>query len=434
MIDAHPFSKNLQGALDRGVQKRLPLTFLPFVSEQLRRWQFLFPNERQSVERLLLFINGLTPPESSTLFYNVVTLEEKMGVRHWQFSTDEQTILNSSQLARSPFFQEWRKAVQAVFDAAEEHAVAYDAASVRNRLVVLSLPRRLPVKSTVWDRWQGIGKAVTLDLLELKPEQTALEALLAPFSSALDPFSAQRIPDGAPSADSWIIDAGESLVDAVLRSSSSANGPAADAPPFILLSYERLDAYRSSFSREMNTMRKDLADADAVFDRLRRVDVTSWCPPEVAASPAVCEYVRSLYLSGNGAVIFANSFVEWAASEAFRRARPAFLAAQFGTRAKPKAFTGVAVFDNADQINPAPSVDDLPGSALDAEMLSLYVWLAAIRFSEYQAHTACVCIAESLSQAYLVAPSDAAISRELEPIKLSRLGELLREWLNPRRS
>jgi len=37
-----------------------------------------------------------------------------MGVRGWQFSTEEQTILNASLLARSRYFQEWRKAVQKV--------------------------------------------------------------------------------------------------------------------------------------------------------------------------------------------------------------------------------------------------------------------------------------------------------------------------------
>ena len=50
---ADKLPNNLQGALDNGVLKRLPLTFLPFVNQQLRQWEHLFPNERQSVERLL---------------------------------------------------------------------------------------------------------------------------------------------------------------------------------------------------------------------------------------------------------------------------------------------------------------------------------------------------------------------------------------------
>jgi hypothetical protein len=195
------------------------------------------------------------------------------------------------------------------------------------------------------------------------------------------------------------------------------------------LSYSRLDAYRENFSREMNTMQKDLADADAVFDRLRSVNVTPWCPSEVAQDPAVREFVRSLYLSGNGAVIFGNSFVEWAASEAFRRARPSFLAAEFVVRSKPKPFTGVAVFDNPDQVNPLPAVDDLQGSAVDAQMLALYVWLAASRYQEYQRSTVCVCLAESLSQAYVVAPQEFDLLKQTEPVSLGQLSDALRNWI-----
>jgi hypothetical protein len=133
----------------------------------------------------------------------------------------------------------------------------------------------------------------------------------------------------------------------------------------------------------MNTMRKDLSDADSVFDHLRTVDLAAWCPAEVVTDEAAREFVRNLYLSGNGAVIFGNSFVQWGASEAFRRARPRFLAARFGVRSKPKPFTGVAVFEDPDQVNPLPSVDDLPGSAIDSQILALYVWLAASRYEEY---------------------------------------------------
>jgi len=55
------------------------------------------------------------------------------------------------------------------------------------------------------------------------------------------------------------------------------------------------------------------------------------------------------------------------------------------------------------RLNPLPAVDDLPGSALDAQVLALYVWLAASRYDEYRRNTVCLCIAESLSEAYVVA-------------------------------
>ena len=433
MREEDKLPENLQGALSKGLLKRLPLTFLPFVNQQLNQWSYLFPNERQSVERLLLYVANLSPEQSASLFRDVVELEEKMGVRNWEFSTTEQTILNSSQLARSPYFQDWRRAVQAVFDAADKHALGAGAGAVkpRNRLVLLDIPQPLSVDAvSVWRRWQGIGRPLKLDLPLSRGRNGALELLLNGIPNAAGVRStgllqAARSRSETSQADTWVVDAGRSLVDSVL-------GPAPSDPSAartILLSYGRLDLYRQSFSHEMNTMRKDLADADAVFDRLRQVDVTPWCPAEVAAYPAVREFLRSLYLTGNGAVIFGNSFVEWGASEAFRRARPLFLAAQFGVRSKPKPFTGVAVFDNPDQVNPMPAVDDLPGSAADAQMLALYVWLAACRYPEYQSSTVCVCMAESLSQAYMIAPPEFTLLKETEPVPLDRLGDALRDWI-----
>ena len=430
-VTAATFSDKLEEALNQGVLKRLPLTFLPFVNQQLHQWEFLFPNERRSVERLLLYVAGLTPSQSAALFRGVVELEDKMGVRHWEFSTNEQTIQNSSELARSPYFQEWRRAVQAVFDAADKAAMESTAAQPArvNRLVVLEIPGVLPLKEeTAWRHWQGIGKPVKL-ALDAGQKADPLELLLlgTPAQGAHPTqglLHAAHSRSAATQADIWVIDAGRELSDSLAAQPSSLTSVSP-----VLLSYGRLDAYRQNFSHEMNTMRKDLADADAVFDRLRKVDVSAWCPPEVAEDPAVREFVRSLYLSGNGAVIFGNSFVEWASSEAFRRARPSFLAARFGVRSKPKPFTGVAVFDNPDQVNPLPAVDDFEGSAVDAQMLALYAWLAASRYDEYQRSTVCVCIAASLSEAYVVAPPEFTLWQDAGPITLDRLGNALSAWL-----
>jgi hypothetical protein len=424
---------NIQDALSKGLLKRLPLTFLPFVNQQLAQWDFLFPRERQSVERLLLYVAGLTAEQSSSLFRDVVELEGKMGVRNWQFSTAEQTIQNSSQLASSPYFQDWRRAVQAVFDAADQHALKATPTAIKpaNRLVLLGIPHRLSLDAeSAWRRWQGIGRPVKLDLALAGDSHSALEILLSGMPSAAGGHSgglldAVRNRAGVLPSDAWVVDAERGLVDNIVGSEP----PDATKSGAILLSYGRLDLYRQSFSHEMNQMRKDLADADAVYDRLRKVEVTPWCPPEVSGDPAVREFLRSLFLTGNGAVIFGNSFTEWAASEAFRRARPSFVAAQFGVRSKPKPFTGVAVFDNPDQVNPLPAVDDLPGSSADAQMLALYVWLAANRYEEYQRSTACVCLAESLSQAYVVAPPEFPLWKESEPVSLDRLGGALRSWI-----
>jgi hypothetical protein len=322
-----------------------------------------------------------------------------------------------SQLARSPYFQEWRRAVQAVFDAVDRGETQSATRSV-HRLVLLEIPKNLPVDGArTWRKWQGMGEPIKLDLSAAKAG--ALQSLLLGMPGA----SAGLLQAAGTHADTWVIEAGRELVDAIVAHPATAGS----AP--ILVSNARLDAYRQNFSHEMNTMRKDLADADAVFDRLRKVDVSPWCPPEVAADPAVREFIRALYLTGNGAVIFGNSFVEWAASEAIRRARPRFVAARFGVRSKPKPFTGVAVFENPVLVNPLPAVDDPEGSALDAQMLALYVWLAAARYDEYQRSTVCVCIAESLAEACIVAPPEFILDRGVQPVPLGRLADALHAWV-----
>ena len=431
MAERGSISENLKLALDNGVLTRLPVTFLPFVNQQLREWDFLFPNERQSVEHLLLYVTSLSTEQSSALFGNVAQLEVKMEVRKWNFSITEQTIENSSLLARSPYYQEWRSAVQSVFDAADRYAqTAGNAPATGNRLVLLDIPRPLEMSAfDPWRRWKKIGRPIDLDTSQMDESKGVLENLLAPDSSQGILSSGSLIDQianhgSSQAADAWVVDAGRSLVDVLVSLGDSSTSKAQP----ILLSYTRLDQYRQNFSREMNTMRKDLTDADAVYDRLRKVDVKPWCPPE-AEDPAVREYLRSLYLSGNGAVIFGNSFVQWGASEAFRRARPRFLAAKFGIRSKPKPFTGVAVFDNPDLINPLPAVDDLPGSSIDAQILALYVWLAATRYPEYQGSTVCVCLAENLSQAYLIAPLEFPLKAQIDRLSVQELRRALHDWM-----
>ncbi|HEY6490235.1 MAG: hypothetical protein WCC26_00880 [Terracidiphilus sp.] len=421
--------QELQQAVNDGLLKRFPLTFLPFVNQQLRQWEFLFPNERQSVQRLLFYVAKMSPQESAELFKDILRLEDRMQLRRTKFSDEEQTVQNSSLLARSPLFQEWRRAVQAVFDEADRYAIRSQALKKPgNRLVLLDIPRALPLdKSRTWRRWQGIGKTVDLDLSDPRSSRRPMEFLLGGIESEVARSegilrAVQDRPDASP-VSAWVLDAGRDLVESILPQSDPTS------PRCVLLSYARLDGFRQSFSHEMNTMRKDLADADAVFDRLRTVNVRAWCPPEVVNEPAIREFMRSLYLSGNGAVIFNNSFVEWGASEAIRRARPMFLAARFGARAKPKAFTGVAVFDNPDEINPTPAVDDVSGSAVDAEILALYVWLAASRYPEYQSSTVCVCLAESVSQAYVIAPDTFDLDTRNGPVTLAGLQDSLCRWV-----
>ena len=233
---------------------------------------------------------SLSPEQSSALFRDVAELEEKMGVRHWQFSTTEQTIQNSSELARSPYFQQWRRAVQAVFDAADQHAVRGKGACHNkpvNRLVLLDIPQALPLEAaTAWRRWQGIGKPLKLDFSTAGQPQSPFDFLLTGTPNdagtptggilACRPKSS---PQPLPRIRGWSMR--EAAWSILLSATRRLILPPRRA---ILLSYARLDTYRQNFSHEMNTMRKDLADADAVFDRLRQSMLRHGALPRLRAS------------------------------------------------------------------------------------------------------------------------------------------------------
>jgi hypothetical protein len=124
-------------------------------------------------------------------------------------------------------------------------------------------------------------------------------------------------------------------------------------------------------------------------------------------------FVVDLFLSGNGALIFGNAFAEWAASEALRRARPRGMVVRFGMRSKPKLFTGIAIFENQQQISALPDVDDREGSAVDALILARYVWLAASRYPEYE-QAYCLCVSEFSNSAYLICPEGRSAPWSLE--------------------
>jgi hypothetical protein len=418
-------------AVKKRLVGRLPLTFRPFINQQLNAWETLFPFEENYLVLQISYLMKLDSGEFDALFNPLRGVETRMQVDRWPFSTREPTLENATLLARSPYYQEWRREVQRVFSEIEEHFLVAEGQTgtlSRKRLVLIILPACLPFDpKTVWKSWGTAGRELTLDLEVLRSGRTFCDTL---FHGAEEPSAApgfleallQRPEHSA--SDLWIVDAGSDLTGSL--SDVTCLGRA--SPAAIFLSFAQLKTFRNAFLEELNAIRKDLSDADAVYARLRQVDVTPWCPPMLVNQPLASEFVRALFLSGNGSLVFSNAFVEWAASEAFRRARPATLIACFGTRNKPKPFTSVAVFENQEAASPLPEVEDLAGSAVDAEILARYVWLAASRYSEY-GRALCLCLAENLPVAYAIGPPEDPLLQEPQPIKLEKISSLLSTWL-----
>ena len=137
-----------------------------------------------------------------------------------------------------------------------------------NRLILLDIPAALPIEAaSAWRRWQGIGRPLKLDLAASGQSAWPIRISSRRFT-AVRPLSIRGLLDAARRSCRR---PRRGYVGRRGRQEPGGRCPRGRSRPprrhdAILLSYARLDAYRESFSHEMNTMRKDLADADAVFD------------------------------------------------------------------------------------------------------------------------------------------------------------------------
>ena len=87
--------------------------------------------------------------------------------------------------------------------------------------------------------------------------------------------------------------------------------------------------------------------------------------------------MRDVLLTGNGTLLMNNTFVEWAAVQALKRAQPRILITRFGVRDKLRPFSSMVMFSQPRPSDQLPSVQDPAGSFVDVEQLSYYIWLNA---------------------------------------------------------
>lgn len=332
-------------------------------------------------------IESFRPVALDALTAPLRAIETKMGIARWNFTETSETMENSSLLARSEFYAEWRRAVQQIFSAIEAAArsatpqQADPASPAPSRLVVLILPDSLPINTpAAWAQWDRRGQEIRIDGDAHRVSELLLLGL--PEQSNND------------RSDLWLVDAGSDLKRHLPSSS-----------PAYSLSYASLKDFRDKFLAAVNTVPKNIQATDQVLAAVRHHDWSQDWPTELADQPRLRSFVVDLFLSGNGALIFSNAYVEWAASEALRRARPRVLIARFGMRSKPKPFTSIAIFENQQRISALADVDDPEGSAIDALILARYVWSAATRYPE-GLQTCGLCIAESSNAAWLILPPD----------------------------
>jgi hypothetical protein len=399
----------IQGLLDKGLLDRLPLTFSAFFFEQFQQWHLLFPAEQDYQERLFILLDRSEPAVVDSLFAPVRQVELKMGVsaRTWprhRFSSEQVDFLN-----RNPYYGEWRRSIADVFARLDR---ILDTEKVRRgqpALVVVIAPTELSVPADrMWLRLQTHGQRIPLELPEGE-DYLSLMLTDGAGTSLLDLYAKQPY-------NAWSISAGQLPVQ-------ETSG--------VTLSYDRLKKYRL---RLMDEVQRIIASGQArtprqLSERLARLNIQA-SESEFASDEILSEFVRTIFLSGNGTLLINNTFAEWATIQAVRRARPLLTIVSFGVRNKLKPFSSLLMYADQEDIKEIPSQMDIVGTHIDLEVFYQYIWQEFEKHPEYRNNTAYLFIADGLEEMFCIAPPDFPLLVAKGPLKLPQVFASAKQWLN----
>ena len=224
------------------------------------------------------------------------------------------------------------------------------------------------------------------------------------------------------SLDAWLIESHEAL-------HAQCDGAAAGAVTG--LSYDRLRGYRDDLTRALYTrIQKGVESPQAFAAYARSLQIAPPAGALLSSADVLLAFVRDVLLTGNGTLFVNNTFVEWAAVQAIRRAQPRILVTRYGVRDRLKPFSSLLLFSQPRASDQIPLIEDPLGSFIDAEQLSYYVWLNAEKSPAYRNKTLYLFLAEGVDE-MLALRSDVPVATATAspPARLSDVCATMAQWL-----
>jgi hypothetical protein len=411
-------SDNIRRLVEQGLFERLPPSFTAFFYQQILEWETLFPAERGYIERLFGLLQRGEAEQVRQLFAPLRELEQTMGIRPETWNPREFTLSHVDFLNRSPYYARWREEIARIFGVIDPMLDEEVARTGRRRLVIVISPGELPVGADrLWSRLQEHGKRIALEPVEADDYLSYLltgEARAAAARSVVQEYAASPL---AAAYDTWVIEAGHKLA-------------AFGGESTVSLSFEALEPYRKTLMTEVSQMMNDekISGPRELGRRLREMAVPSG-DATIDRAPVLAEFLRRVMLAGNGTLLINNTFVEWAAVQAARHARPHVTVVFFGVRNKIKPFSGLLLYADQEKANVIPDQQDVLGSYVDIEAFYPYIWQGFEKYAEYRGKTAYLFVGELLDEAFVIAPEEFSLLRAKGAVDLARVHAECREWV-----
>jgi len=418
-----------------GVLRRLPATVHAFILADLQKWSTLFPAEQRYQRALLEHLSQTPPDDLSRLAGGITRIETDAGLTRiserdpGRFQDQAQAALRKQNLVTA-----WRREIDLFFQQIDP--------VLETRLYPPDAPRRVVLQlygdgiavqpDKLWSRFRASGIRIPLRLDGVRNSGAYLRGLFGAGANAGDRtagslFGALRSDTAFASTDAWIIESHAALHDLMHKEAADSRLPTG-------LSYERLLPYRDSLMRALFSKIQSGVESPQAFAAYAR-SLKLAPEPGVLLNPTevVQTFVRDVLLTGNGTLFVNNTFVEWAAAQALRRAQPRVLVARYGVRDKLKPFSSLLLFSQPRTSDVIPLIEDPVGSFIDVEQLAYYVWVHAEKSAAYRKRTLYLFLAENVPD-MLAIRSDVpeTIVPPSDPVSLGDVTATMAEWLGLR--
>ena len=410
------------------VLARLPATVHAFILVELQKWPLLFGPEQRYQRALLEHLSSLARRGLDQAVAGIGRIEADAGANRLgernpaRFQDDAQALLRKRGLSVA-----WRKEVDELFQKIDP--------ALERQLYPPDAPRRLVVqiygsgiavqREKLWSRFTGGGLRVPLNLEGTNgTEQFLLELFGTREHGRIAPALLAGAIESAP-FETWLIESHEAL-----HALCDAKGGGTSAGSLTGLSYDRLRPYRDDLTRALNRKIQSGVESPQAFAAYARsLQIVPPAGTLLYSADVLLAFVRDVLLTGNGTLLMNNTFVEWAAVQALRRAQPRILVTRFGVRDRLKPFSSMVLFSQPRASDRIPIAQDPIGSFVDVEQLSYYVWLNAEKNPAYRNKTLYVFLAEGVDEMLAIRSDLPATRSRLAPARLSDVCATMAHWL-----
>lgn len=368
--------------------RQMPLAFLPLLLRELIVYDWKFPAEQNELDRQIQYLNGLSPQQRTQALagFAALQLSSELEEMPWCEQPARFSEKLSAELWATHQIDSFRKS-------AEQYVHAFNAAIPEP---ALSLPR---VAFVLFGSWAD--RSASPLFRKLRPHGVYFTNVKggSGYAGLMGALSERARRHPQPYGH-WQID-GNTL-------------PAEDNPQLTRVSYDGLFSLRAALLDKMRRLGESDAGPEAIHSAL-----VATVPAEVGLEkpgndPVLSRFSISLFTEGSGTQIFSTTFVQWAAREALRRARPATLLARFSPRQSEESADAALA-----GLRHQP-VYDSEGSLVDADMGAYYTWLNLQRLPGAE-KSSFLAWFESHNEAVAVGPAFPPGTHSSEVVEISSL-------------